>query len=440
MNFSIYTKSFVLMSGTVIYSQFIVIIDDNGIRHFTDFGRYIKPSSNLIPENYDGNNAFSFVRMFLEYIFFYSGITTLKDLTIDIVIEFFRLYHTCRLPFDKGTYRSAATQMRCRYVIMNFLSNLIDDGIIPFMEEDMFKTVPRRVSSGHGRGKITNVKVPVIEIVTSMERPHKAVFRDIPDNAFHIIFSYIRTHHPDLLGLIACQSFAGLRPSEACNVRRHDCKKYGPGIRFTQSKSGTPSRIEIDLTRELKLRDDNAYIGKIKKERKQLVPRLFRDAFYQAYTEYIEYCKTNGLESPYGALNVNKQCRTMTYSNYHNRFTKIIREEIVPVFLHSNDEALVEYGRILMENTLSPHVFRHWFTVQLVLTGNYSEVELANARGDRSTESAKAYLENKSELEKRYAAATEIMWEGLKAEAEALIGGAEHKESEEETLFTETQI
>ena len=55
-----------------------------------------------------------------------------------------------------------------------------------------------------------------------------------------------------------------------------------------------------------------------------------------------------------------------------------------------------------MENNLSPHVFRHWYTVQLVLSGIDNVGELMGARGDTSPESSLTYLQNKGDLEKQY--------------------------------------
>lgn len=60
------------------------------------------------------------------------------------------------------------------------------------------------------------------------------------------------------------------------------------------------------------------------------------------------------------------------------------------------------YGRTLMEHNISPHIFRHWYTVQLVLSGVNDPGTLMYYRGDKSPESALTYLQNKSELEKQF--------------------------------------
>ena len=56
----------------------------------------------------------------------------------------------------------------------------------------------------------------------------------------------------------------------------------------------------------------------------------------------------------------------------------------------------------MLEHRLSPHVFRHWYTVQLVLSGIENPGVLMYWRGDSSPESVLTYLQDKGELEKRY--------------------------------------
>jgi len=92
----------------------------------------------------------------------------------------------------------------------------------------------------------------------------------------------------------------------------------------------------------------------------------------------------------------------MTYDSYLKKFQDIIRNEMVPLYLASDDPEIVMYGRILLEHRLSPHVFRHWYTVQLVLSGINEPGTLMYWRGDSAPESALTYLQNKGELEKQY--------------------------------------
>ncbi len=77
--------------------------------------------------------------------------------------------------------------------------------------------------------------------------------------------------------VVALGAFVGLRPSEACNVRRED-SPLGAGIIFHQSDNQV-FKIEIDLRKEMPLRSDLKPTGRIKKERLQAVPYIFLEVF-----------------------------------------------------------------------------------------------------------------------------------------------------------------
>ena len=69
--------------------------------------------------------------------------------------------------------------------------------------------------------------------------------------------------------------------------------------------------------------------------------------------------------------------------------------------LSSDDPKIQIYGQLLLENNISPHIFRHWFSVKLTLYG-VNVAELMYWRGDTSPESALTYINNKSDLERQY--------------------------------------
>ena len=75
---------------------------------------------------------------------------------------------------------------------------------------------------------------------------------------------------------------------------------------------------------------------------------------------------------------------------------------MIPLYLNADDEEVVFFGRLLQEHNISPHIFRHWYTTQLVLSGVSEISELMSARGDKSPESAWIYLQNKGEIAKQY--------------------------------------
>jgi len=221
----------------------------------------------------------------------------------------------------------------------------------------------------------------------------------MPDSVFSILMSVIIDRHKDILMLTALGAFAGMRPSECCNVRRND-SKLGAGIIF-EIVDGEVEDIIIDLKKELNLRSDLKKVGDIKKERTQRVHPAFLKAFYECYQIYMDYIEGKKYETDYGALTVNKQGKALTYGNYYKKFQDVIRD-VIPELLNSNDPEAVNYGYLLQEKNISPHIFRHWFSVKLTLFGE-DVSGLMYWRGDNSPESALTYLQNKGDLAKQYA-------------------------------------
>lgn len=250
------------------------------------------------------------------------------------------------------------------------------------------------------RGRVVKRKEPNFEIYVDDSLTEKAIFRDMPNSAFEMLFSHIANYHKDLLMVVALGAFVGLRPSEACNVRRED-STLGPGILFHKTY-GETFKVEIDLRKEIPLRSDLKPTGRIKKERMQAVPFIFLEVFLEAYNDYMKYLEGKKYEKDYGPLNLNKQGKALTYDVYYQRFRTIIREEMIPIFLNADDEEVVFFGHLLQEHNISPHIFRHWYTTQLVLSGVNEISELMSARGDKSPESAWLYLQNKGEIAKQY--------------------------------------
>ena len=310
-----------------------------------------------------------------------------------MVREFLNDYGKGVLPDDEKT-RTESTVNLCIRIIMDFLECIYENNknSCTFKLIDLYKIVEVR----NKRGKLIKKKVPVFTVhYISNERQ---IFRDIPESVFSIILEYIIQKHKDILMLVALSAFAGLRPSESCNVRRND-SVFGAGIRF-ELVNGEITDIVIDLKKEINLRSDLKRVGSIKKERIQRVYPAFLNAFYECYKIYMEYIEGNRYEAEYGALSVNKQGKAMTYANYYGKFNNII-DEVIPILLSSDQPEVINYGCLLQEHSISPHIFRHWFSVKLTLIGE-DVSGLMFWRGDKSPESALTYLQSKSDLEKQY--------------------------------------
>lgn len=397
--FSTYKHNFAYGNNLLITKQFIVLCHSDGTKTFTDFHKYAKnPNRKIKQFNENGNNRFIFICKFLNYAFFTEGINSLSELTVDTGKHFLNAYGMHELPEDdEYVHRSKTTVEKCVKSILDFYINLTKDkkSGCKIRTEDLYKYITVRTKYG----KVIKKIIPQFEVnyIANTKAP---IYRDIPNKAFTILFDHIATNHKDLLGIVMHQAFAGLRPSEACNVRRED-SNLGAGIRI-QTVGGELRGVSIDLNNELNLRSDLLSVGGIKKERTARVPDIFLTAYKNAYDIYAEYMEGKPYEAEYGPFSVNKQGKALTYNSYYLKFHEIIKSEMIPIYLSTGDPELVLYGQTLMERSLSPHVFRHWFTVQLVLSGIENPGILMKYRGDTSPESALTYINSKGDLEKQY--------------------------------------
>lgn len=420
MKFSLYKHSLILGDNRIVTKQFIVLKHTDGSLQFTNFHRYVKTSSKIKSISDDGNKRFSYVTKFLNYVFGEIKITSLDHLTLDMVREFLMHYGLGTLPGDTK-HRKKSTVEICVNTVLDFLTLYLNErkGKAMLTSKELYTTT----SFTNKRGRLIKRKEPSFEVFYDDSNTEQVIFRDMPNAAFEMLFAHIAKNHKDILMVVALGAFVGLRPSEACNVRRED-SPLGPGILFYQSY-GETFKVEIDLRKEIPLRSDLKPTGRIKKERMQAVPYIFLEVFVDTYNDYMVYLEGQKYEKDYGPLNLNKQGKALTYDVYYQRFRKIIREEMIPIFLNSDDEEVVFFGHLLQEHNISPHIFRHWYTTQLVLSGVNEISELMSARGDKSPDSAWVYLQNKGEIAKQYAQVNSGVFDYLSWRANDLFRGGE---------------
>lgn len=421
--FSIYEHILVINDFERVTRQFIVIKDEYGILHFTDFHKYcVNPKRRITRFTQSGNTRCKFIAAFLNYVFQYRELDKLSNLTSEMVKEYLTLYGKCELPDDDmGTHRSKATVERCAAYIFDFCEMLSRD--LGPRKDLLVKNLYRETDSRDKHGHLIKVKVPDFDLFYS-DSGRSPIYRDIPNQAFILLFQNIYEKHKDLLGVVMLSAFAGLRPAEACNVRRED-SLLGPGI-IIQKTGNRIDSIDIDIRREIIMRNDRVSVGSIKKERLQSVPRQFLKAFTQTYNIYMDYMNGKPLENPSRPFSTNAFGKALTYRVYYLKFQEIIRNEMTPIYLASDDPEIVRYGRILLEHRLSPHIFRHWYTVQLVLSGVKDPGVLMHLRGDNNPESSLVYLKGKGELAKKYRKISDSTFEYSQWAAEKLYGHSEN--------------
>lgn len=406
LRFGVYEHRLVYGGDRLLIKHFIVLRDEYGlIQRWTDFDKYAQGGRKMIARNLfstDEKRCKTACKL-LNYVFFDKyHITKLVDLEIDMVVNFLKDYGLCRLPDDnENTVRSKSTVISCVNEVRDFVLSLIEDGSCKIREQDLYRE--ERVFNQKKR-KYVMKRVPVFQVYYIENE--KKILRDLPEGAFQIIMNEVMANHRNILMLFALGAFAGLRPSEACNVRRVD-SKLGPGIMF-DIVNGDVVGVTIDLKQERPLRSDLVNVGGIKKPRYQKVYPAFLDAFMECYNMYMKYIKGRPYEEDYGALTTTSTGMAYTYDAYSKEFKNAVNDAI-PAMLASDDPETVNYGHLLQQYSISPHILRHWYSVKLALYGE-TVAGLMNWRGDKSPESALTYLMNKSELEKQLA---EVNREGI---------------------------
>jgi len=245
-------------------------------------------------------------------------------------------------------------------------------------------------------------------------------FRELPTKAFKILMNLAFRYSPDISFAMCLQAFAGLRAGEVCNIRQ----EHSPlGRSITLTKIGDDVRkIEIDLTRELPMRSDGVFCGRIKKERVQRVYPQFIDAFMFAYRRHKHFLSYRQFEPGYCPMFVNERGMAMTYPDYSNRFKALVEGHFRPALLGSGDPECRIYGQLLYENSLVLQSLRHWYSVQLVLRGE-DIAQVQYWRGDSSPESALTYIQNKGDLVRELELTGDELIEILLSEGEREVNG-----------------
>lgn len=411
IHFYVYRHVFILKDNRKIIRFFITLRDCNkNIIAFTDFHKYIKVGNNSksVKVTSSGEVKFYAVCKFLNHVFFESAYkpNSLNDITKEMVSTYLNDYGLARLPGDTETRKQTTVDVTISAVLDFLDAYILEAGkkkiYTKLKRSDLYVTEKRFSKKNR---KFVFITVPAFKVVTISKE--KDIFRDIFEGAYSILMNTIIEQDMDLLMLAALSSFAGLRPSEACNVFRED-SPLGEGIRFIEY-NGKVDDIIIDLSYERPLRSDGVSVGNIKKERMQRVYPAFLQAFMECYEKYMKHMEKRKCEVEFAPLSVNKQGKAMTYDNYYSRFKTIV-DIARKKMLADDDPKVVAFGKQLSYTNLGPHIFRHWFSVKLTLFGE-DVAGLMYWRGDRSPQSAMTYIGNKSELVKQLEDVTSEMYD-----------------------------
>lgn len=242
MRFAVYKHKLVYKDTELIQRSMIVLKEDDEVLAWTDFHKYVRGGGSRSVSSDNAPAANNIVKL-LNYVFFDQyHINKLTDIKKEMVRDFLNDYGLCRLRGDtQTTHRAKSTVERCITNVMDFLEEMLRQNTSCKMKISDLYTQEKKYSKQKKR--YITIRKPIFEVLYGNEvRP---MLRDLPEKVFQIIFNRIMTIYPNLLMLAALGAFAGLRPSEACNVRRTD-SPLGAGIRFEMA-DGNIKNIFIDL-------------------------------------------------------------------------------------------------------------------------------------------------------------------------------------------------
>ena len=272
LRYAVYSVRNVTPDGLLFNRSFIVLKNGYGvIVRFTRLheysGAYDKRTTIPLESNPEGKMYF--IVMMLNYVLVDHGdefgVRHVFDITKDMLASFFNDYGL--EPMSDGSHRCAERVERCISVVTAFMASLASNrkyaGYMKVKKKDLYEE--KLIYTKGGKP----VKKLIPDFKATVINDEKVIFRDIPTKAVEILIPMAFRYAPDIAFALCLQAFAGLRASEAMNVRQEG-SPYGPGITFTEI-GGQVTEAAIDLRRELALRSDGAEVGLIKRTRIQRV-------------------------------------------------------------------------------------------------------------------------------------------------------------------------
>ena len=384
--YGLYSHKLTAPNGASYTRSLIVLRNEYGdIARFTNLHRFAASFAGKVyaPLVSDSKERLYHICSMLNYIFidYYEKfeIDHIFHINHEALMSFFQSY--AYEPASNGRFRSRACIEKCVENTADFFNRLkkfYGNNVLLTAEDIYTEKIVFSVTGRQMIKKIPNFQVKEIN-------QYKGIFRDIPVKVFKILLNLAFRYTPDIAFAICLQAFAWLRAGEVCNVRQEG-SPLGSGLIFTKTGSAV-KKIEIDITREMKLRSDGVSVGRIKKERKQCVYPPFIEAFCAAYEHHKQFLAGKRFEKDYCPMFISSKGLAMTYRVYQERFYALVDNHLRRELIHSDDSECVIYGQLLYENRLGLHSLRHWFSVQLVLNGE-DIAQVQYWRGDSNPESA----------------------------------------------------
>lgn len=390
------------------------IIINNGFSGLEQYaypynGSCIIHGINIAPAKY----KLMYICKCLNYLLHREKIRSLNDVTPQMLYRCFEEYRTSEISPGSDAFVGQASLDKFVSVICSFFANmaLINPGM-KFVPMDLLKSMTvYNKKNLHGKG--TTIYVPIYD-QKALASKRKELLRDIPEAAIPMLMEEIWKYDPMIHFAAILQAYAGLRASEAMNLRRCDSPLSTiPGIELHYIGASI-SEIYLDLTREFHMRSDGVDVGKIKRDTNRLTPVYHPNIpiVLDAYERHLKLLSTFPHEKDFAPMFVSAGGKAMTTDTYQRRFNTVVKTHLRPRLLRESDPQLVAFGQALLTHNFPTHGLRHYFSVKLALDG-LDAAQIMAYRGDRNVDSAVAYLQNKGILEAQLRSAHSIALAGL---------------------------
>lgn len=401
------------VDGTIHTLRHIVVKDSNKLTvasGITNLASYVHPYDAKLSllKNPTQQELFCVCEA-LNY-FGRNGVKQLSEITEELVENFFDYYRDKPVNGNPEHFVSQNTLSLCVKTVVWFLGNLYKDGIISIQPESLMQARYLKNSRTH---KEERKYLPQYNKQARTSAPINRI-KDIPVEAVDMLLDLADTYMPMVSFAFTLQKAGGFRESEVMNIRQETSPlSEVPGIQYIKSGSKL-AYFGVDLTREFTLRSDNVSVGLIKRKATDFSPIYEKnlDEVWTAYSRHLALLDSTPYEKEYSPMFVNRHGMAMTRQDYVYSFKTLITKYLRPKLLESNDPRLISFGELLQNCSIGPHVFRHFFTVRLVLDG--ADVgTVMKYRGDRNPESALAYLQGKDLFKRDLEETNQLCIQGL---------------------------
>lgn len=341
-----------------------------------------------------------------------NGVRQFSDISKEMVEMFFDYYRDKPVKGNTEHFVGSATLALCVKTVVYFLGNLYKDHIVSIDPESIMEARHFK-SQYHHKEELKYT--PKYQKAARQSEPSSRL-KNMPIEAVDMLIALADIYYPMISFAFTLQKKGGFRESEVMNIRQIGSPvSERNGIQYVMTGSKL-SYFGVDLTREFVLRSDNVNVGLIKRIANDYSPIYPKnlEQVWNAYQKHLTLLECTRYEKEYAPMFVNSRGLAMTKQNYRYCFDQLVKKYLQPELLKSHDPRLVSFGQLLLDHSIGPHVFRHFFTVQLVLDG----ADVATVmwyRGDRNPSSALAYLQGKDLFKRSIEDTNSLSLQGLTA-------------------------